>query len=90
MLICLVTQNEIKKVTKNLRITPSAGSDEILDYVVKQRIWSTKKPLVYVHSASLEFCTFPDKLKSAKAKTTSRKGDKSDIKIYILIPILFC
>jgi hypothetical protein len=61
--LCPVTEDEIEPVTKILKGKPSAGYDEIPEYVVKQCIKYIKKPLVHIYNASLGSGTFPDRLK---------------------------
>jgi hypothetical protein len=88
MFIFPVTETETEEVIKNFQGKHSAGTDEILDYVVKKCIEAIKKPLAHLCNASLECGSFPDMFKIAKVKRLYKKGDKNDIQNYRLISLL--
>jgi hypothetical protein len=61
-----VTETEVEKVTKNLKGKLLAGIDGIPCYIVKKCIEYIKNPLAHIYNASLESCTFPDRIKMVK------------------------
>jgi len=83
-----VTESEVEKVAGSLKNKLTAGTDGILEYVVKQCIQQLKIPLTDIYNASLESGIFPDKLKIAKVIPVHKKGDSRDVSNYRPISLL--
>ena len=66
MYIIPVTENEIKKVVKNLEGKRSSGFDGVADSIVKKCVQFIKKPLADICNTSCASGTFPEILKLAK------------------------
>ena len=88
MFLLPVTENEVRKVVKDLKKKSLAGSDEVHVCIVKQCMQLLKKPLTDIYKASLESGIFPDHLKIARVSPLHQKGDKNDIQNYKQIVLL--
>jgi hypothetical protein len=85
-----VMEEEVLKVTSNLKTKISPGFDEIPDMIVKQCIQYIKKAFDFytVFNLSLSNGTFPNLMKIAKVRPIFKKGQKQNIANYRPISIL--
>ncbi|PNF20311.1 hypothetical protein B7P43_G13693 [Cryptotermes secundus] len=83
-----ITEIEIERVIKSLRGKPSAGFDEIPEYLAKRCSQYIKKPLVHIFNASLKSGVFPDKMKIAKVRPLYKKGERHEVCNYRPIAVL--
>ena len=79
MFLFPVTENEVKKVAKNLKNKLLAGINKICNCIIKQCIQLLEKPLTNIYNASLETGFLPDHLKIAEIILLHKKGDEKDI-----------
>jgi hypothetical protein len=84
----LITELEMESEIRSLRRKPSAGFDEIPEYLAKGCSHYIKKPLVHVFNASLKSGVFPDKMKIAKVKLLYKEGEKQEVCMYRPISVL--
>jgi hypothetical protein len=69
-----ITELEVESEIRGLRGKPSAGFDEIPEYLAKSYSHYVKKPLIPICSASLKSGVFPDKMKIAEVRLLCKKG----------------
>jgi hypothetical protein len=84
----LITELEMESEIRGLRGKPSAGFDEIPEYLAKGCSHYIKKPLVHSFNASLTSGFFSDKMKIAKVRPLYKKGEKQDVCNYRPIAVL--
>jgi hypothetical protein len=75
----LITELEVESKMWGLRGKPSAGFDEIPEYIAKRRSHYIKRPLVHIFNASLKSGAFLDKMKIAEVRALYKKGEKQKV-----------
>jgi hypothetical protein len=66
MFLFLVSEKEAVTVVSKLKGKPSAGFDEIPEFLVKECIQSIKNPLSFIFNESINQGSFPSLMKIAK------------------------
>jgi len=86
--ISLVTEEEVVKLSVNLKGKTTAGYDDIPENLVKHCIQLIKKPLAHIYNVSFNTGVFPDVWKSVKVMPLYKKGDRHDMNNYRQISII--
>jgi hypothetical protein len=77
-----VTEEEVVKLSINLKGKSTAGYDDIPESLVKRCIQLIKKPLTHIYNTSLNAGVFPDAWKTVKVIPLYKKGDRHDMDNY--------
>lgn len=81
-------EDDIIDIVRNLKVSNSAGKDEISSNLLKKCIKHIVKPFTYIVNCSLNEGIFPDKLKISKIVPLFKSGNETDIDNYRPIAIL--
>ena len=83
-----VTPLYIENIIKNLKLTNTAGIDNISNKMIKTAVNQLVNPITSVVNLMISTSTFPDLLKRGKLKPIYKKGDKTLAENYRPISIL--
>jgi len=83
-----VNEEEVVKLSKNLKGKLTAGYDDIPEKLVKLCIRQIQKPLTHIYNTSLSSGVFPDEWKTVKVTPLYKKGDRHDMNNYRPISII--
>lgn len=83
-----ITNQEIIRITKELKNKHSSGIDGIPTSIIKYCVEGIKEILCYVINNSLTYGIFPENLKMAQVKPIYKKGDPGNMTNYRPISLL--